>query len=102
MGSQVSFILSVLGVGVGWEMQGFHVHKVGRILVNVCGQEVLHSGRVQHDGAGSVGLTGVVDVLRGAGLGKLLEYGRWGICMSGTGNCPFPVLGFLIRCIIED
>ena len=32
---------------------------MGGILVHVCGQEVLHGGRVQHGGAGSVGLNGV-------------------------------------------
>ena len=52
-----------------------YARKVGRILVNVCGQEVLHGGRVQHDGARSVGLTGVVDVVEGARFGNSLENG---------------------------
>lgn len=49
---------------------------MGRILVDVCGQEVLHGGRVQHDGAGSVSLMGgVVDVVEGAEIGGFA--GEW-------------------------
>lgn len=60
-----------VGLGGGLVRRGY-LRKVGGVLVDVFGQEVLHGCRVEHDGAGSfdagMWMERVVDGAEGAGL----------------------------------
>lgn len=63
-------VFSVSGFGNDGGIFFFHAREVGGVLVDILGQEVLHGGRVEHDGAGSVGVqTSQEGLLDAAGVG---------------------------------
>ena len=64
--------------------KGGYIRKVGGVFVYVCGQEVLHGCCVEHDGAGFVELTGVVDAVEGA---RLRGNEGWRLRMPATMGC---------------
>lgn len=77
----------------GWD-DGVYVRKVGGVLVDVLGQEVLHGCGVEHDAARFVGVgtltEGVVDVAEDARLRCLrkmyvenLDAGDGGVFLLG-------------------
>ena len=81
------------GIGVGG--MDF-LRKVGGVVVNIGGQEVLHGCGIEHDGAGSIdgrtSMEGAVDI---AEYARLCCDGKWRLenSMPGMRDCAFSIQG---------